>query len=66
MTDLFVKVTFKTINSKFTNLFYDLWNPEEITENVFKVYVFDEEGFDQLQEFLDKEIGARNYQIVQI
>lgn len=65
-TDLYAEVTYTGKPEKITNLFelefQDLWSPEEIGHLMWKVYVFDQEGFSALSEFLNKELGAKNYQ----
>lgn len=64
-TDLYAEVKYTGKPEKITNLFelefQDLWSPEEIGPYTWKVYVFDQEGFITLAEFLNKELGAKNY-----
>lgn len=68
-TDLFAIVKFvgnptEILNAEFLEEFETLWSPEQINDiPTWKVFVFDTEGYEQLVEFLNREIGAKNFSI---
>lgn len=65
-TDLYAEVVFtglaEQLTLEFTENFETLWSPETIDDTpTWRIFVDNNDGFDQLCDFLNKEIGARNY-----